>query len=80
MNNRIKVRRLLNLAATEIQVEVEDLYGNPHSFIVEEAAYNAYCNGEPVQNCFPNMRAQDRELFITGISEEHWKDMFGEIE
>ena len=41
---------------------------------------NAYMNGALLQDAFPNLSAEDREFFKTGITSEEWDMMFGEQE
>ena len=45
---------------------------------VSEADYWNWKNGELVQNAFPYLNANDREIFISGICSECWDNMFGE--
>jgi len=40
----------------------------------------AYMNGALIQNAFPNLSADDREFFKTGITTEEWDAMFSEEE
>ena len=37
-----------------------------------------YMAGKKVQDCFPEMSADDREFLITGICPECWDKHFGE--
>ena len=37
-----------------------------------------YMKGEHVQNCFPEMSADDREFLISGICPTCWDKTFGE--
>lgn len=43
---------------------------------VEQEDYDKYQNGMHVQNAFPYLNAEQRELFITGICPECWNRMF----
>lgn len=43
---------------------------------VEQEDYDKYQNGMYVQNAFPYLSAEQRELFITGICPECWEKMF----
>lgn len=38
--------------------------------------YRRYRNGEKVQDCFPEMSADDREFLITGICQKCWDKVF----
>ncbi len=42
--------------------------------------YNKFNNGERVQNAFPDLNADQRERFITGICSNCWNDMFSGLE
>ena len=44
--------------------------------VVEQEDYDKYQNGMYVQDAFPYLRAEQREMFITGICSECWKKMF----
>lgn len=37
----------------------------------------AYDNGALLQNAFPNLSADEREFYKTGITGEEWDQMFG---
>ena len=37
---------------------------------------DAYLNGALIQNAFPQLNADDREFFKTGIIAEEWEAMF----
>ena len=37
---------------------------------------DAYLNGALIQNAFPQLNADDREFFKTGIVAEEWEAMF----
>ena len=39
--------------------------------------WRKYLNGEKVQDCFPEMSADDREFLITGICPTCWDLTFG---
>jgi hypothetical protein len=41
---------------------------------------DAYVNGALLQDAFPNLSADEREFFKTGITAEEWDAMFGEQE
>jgi hypothetical protein len=41
---------------------------------------NEWLNGGLIQNCFPYLTADERELLMTGIDGEIWDEMFGETE
>lgn len=41
-----------------------------------ESGIAAYKSGAYIQNAFPNLTADQRELLMTGIHPECWKQMF----
>lgn len=43
---------------------------------VDLAEHTAWKEGAPIQQAFPNMSAEVRELLITGIHSECWLEMF----
>jgi hypothetical protein len=54
-------------------VHTRDLDITPHQI-------DAYLNGALIQEAFPNLNADDREFFKTGITGEEWDAMFSEEE
>jgi hypothetical protein len=44
---------------------------------ITEAQVEAYANGALLQNAFPNLNADEREFYKTGITGEEWDQMFG---
>ena len=38
---------------------------------------NRYMNGGLIQECFPYLSVDDREVCITGIDNDHWNTLFG---
>jgi hypothetical protein len=47
---------------------------------VTEAQLASWKRGELIQNAMPNLTAAEREFIKTGVTDEEWKDMFGEVE
>lgn len=45
---------------------------------VDKEKFEKYQNGELIQNCFPEMKPEIREMLITGICPECW-DKFMDI-
>lgn len=39
---------------------------------------NSYITKELIQNIVPHLSIHDREFIMTGITEEEWKETFGE--
>ena len=44
---------------------------------ITEGQIAAYEQGELLQNAFPNLSADDREFYKTGITNEEWEEAFG---
>ena len=42
--------------------------------IVDKEKYERYQNGELIQNCFPEMKPEIREMLITGICPNCWNN------
>jgi hypothetical protein len=47
---------------------------------VDEHGYTAWLNGTLIQDAFPEMTADDREMLKTGTHPECWEKMFGDDE
>lgn len=60
-----------------ITLHVEDLYGDEHHFDVKQADYHAYEDGELIQNCFPYLTMEQREIILSGMTQDMWDEMFG---
>ena len=50
-----------------------------HLITVDKEQYERYQKGELIQNCFPEMKPEIREMLITGICPECW-DKYIDIE
>ena len=59
---------------------VLDLEGVNHFMDVKQIDLAAYQDGELVQSAFPYLTPGQRELLVTGITDEMWDDMFGDLE
>jgi len=80
-NPNISIKRLLTLEPGQVQMQVIDTDGNAHYFIVHEDQYQRLLTDEEnIQDIFPNIPAEQRELLITGYSPSQWNNMFGEEE
>ena len=52
--------------------------GRPFEFLLPHEEVNRWANGEPIQNCFPYLTAEEQEIMITGMDDESWKTTFGD--
>ena len=61
-----------------IVVEVQcPMCGEINALPVPLDGYQAWQNGELVQNAFPMLTPDERELLISGICHNCWERMFG---
>ncbi len=78
MDNRIQgVTELKDGWATLV---VLDLEGVNHFMDVKQIDLAAYQDGAHIQDAFPYLTANQRELILTGMTDEMWEDAFGEDE
>lgn len=54
--------------------------GRPFCITTKLSDANEWLNGGLIQQCFPYLDADDREILMTGIDKEGWDAMFGESE
>lgn len=59
-----------------IVLEVYDLDLKRHYILVNNQDYKRWVEGELVQNAFPYLSANQRELLISGITPGKWDEMF----
>lgn len=52
--------------------------GEYHEVLVSEADFAAWQGGELVQNAFPYLSVDDREILVSGICPKCWAETFGE--
>lgn len=52
--------------------------GHSHVVEVNEADYLAWKGGALVQDVFPYLSADEREMLVSGICPDCWDDMFGD--
>jgi len=61
----------------DLTLELECKYcGYTDKVYVDEPDYNAWHNGEPIQDCFPHLTAGERELMLSGTCDTCWKKFF----
>lgn len=54
--------------------------GEYHEVLVSEVDLAAWHGGELVQNAFPYLSADEREILVSGICPKCWAETFGEEE
>lgn len=50
--------------------------GNEFSIVTRLDDAQRWLNGELIQNCFPYLNKDDREILMTGIDGDTWEEMF----
>ena len=50
------------------------------SLAVAEKGYSAWISGALIQHAFPELSKEERELLLSGTSEEGWEQLFRESE
>ena len=66
-----------SLPATEIENKCFHC-GGSNKILVETEYLEKWYNGTLIQEAFPNLTANERELIQTGIHPECWNEMFPE--
>jgi len=59
-----------------VTIQVNDLLQNAHYFDVKMIDLAAYEDGALIQDAFPYLDSEQRELMLTGINDLMWGDMF----
>lgn len=72
------VARTVNEENMTVTFSGKSTAGRPFSITVELSDANEWINGGMIQNCFPYLNADERELLMTGIDAQMWDEMFGE--
>ena len=63
-----------------VTIQVNDILNDAHYIDVKVVDLAAYEDGALIQDAFPYLTIGQRELILTGISDEMWGDMFGDEE
>ena len=59
-----------------IKLEVVDNDNVSHFMDVKAVDYESYKNGALIQNCFPYLSMEQREIIISGLTNDMWKTLF----
>jgi len=51
--------------------------GRPFGITTKLSDANEWLNGGLIQNCFPYLSADEREILMTGLDKQDWDDIFG---
>jgi len=62
----MKVTRVSSLTGVERTREID----------ITDEQWQAYCDGELIQNAMPNVSVDDREFIISGITPSEWETYF----
>ena len=63
-----------------VTIEVVDMLGNTHLMDVKMIDLAAYEDGALIQSAFPYLTSEQRELILTGLTDDVWGEMFGDEE
>ena len=63
-----------------VKLDGESVGGRPFSITVEQADMSRYLFGTLIQDAFPYLSAAEREVCISGMDAEDWKEMCSESE
>ena len=63
-----------------VTIEVTDIFNNTHLMDVKMVDLSAYEDGALIQSAFPYLTSEQRELILTGLTDDMWDEMFGEEE
>ena len=63
-----------------VTLTVTDVVGDNHYMDVKQIDLDAFEDGALIQDAFPYLTLEQRELILTGLTEDMWNDMFGEDE
>ncbi len=77
MMNRIK-KVWVEETSEWLTLEVEDLNGNIHMIQVIADDYTNYQKGQLIQDAFPYLNNEDREIIISGMTNEMWEELNNE--
>ena len=59
-----------------VTLEVVDNDNVSHFMDVKAIDYETYENGELIQNCFPYLSMEQREIIISGLTDDMWGTLF----
>lgn len=76
MNNMNRIIGTTSLENDWVTLHVQDLKGDIHLMDVDNQDLYAYANGTYIQDAFPYLTAEQRELILTGTTNDMWGDMF----
>lgn len=74
------VTRTVNEDDMTVTFSGQSVSGRPFAITAQLSDANEWINGGMIQNCFPYLSADERELLMTGIDAQAWKEMFGDNE
>jgi hypothetical protein len=63
-----------------VTIQVNDILNDPHYIDVKSIDLSAYEDGALIQDAFPYLNNEQRELMLTGLTDEMWGDMLGSDE
>lgn len=72
-----RVTRTISDDGQNVTFSGECLFDNhPFSITTKLSDANRWINGENIADCFSDLSAEDREILLSGISPNHWNELF----
>ena len=59
-----------------VSIKVDCKCGYTDTYVLDKQAYNRWINGQLIQNVFPELSANDREMLISGHCSKCWQELF----
>lgn len=59
-----------------VTIQINDIMGDAHYIDVKMVDMSAYEDGALIQDAFPYLNSAQRELMLTGLTEDMWSEMF----
>ena len=74
-----RINDVVFLNDNKAELEVIDLNNEYHYFIVNEDDYYDYRDGKLIQEAFPYLSIDEREIIISGMTPDMWDETFNNI-
>ena len=74
-----RVTRTVSADGQNVTFSGECLFDNhPFSITTKLSDANRWINGANIADCFADLSAEDREILLSGISPNHWNELFSQ--
>lgn len=74
------IKQIINKGEQTEFVVVCPNCGKEYHVVGSTSGYEAYKNGALIQNAFPELPPEERELLVSGICNDCWNEMFPDDE